>query len=203
MPKTYYLPTADRDFLIWFDHFINNLTPDFGVTESDMNGLKAANSDFHAKITNASNATALAKHATADKNESRQIAENLIRAEVRRIKARSNYSEGVGLQLGIQGSETNHDLSTASPDLNGIDQTGGAVAISFTKHKSDGVNIYCQRENDTDWVLLARATVSPYLDNRPLLNTGKPELRRYTAVFMVKDKEIGQYSKDLVVNCAP
>ena len=52
-------------------------------------------------------------------------------------------------------------------------------------------------------VLLGRATVSPFLDNRPLLQTGKPELRRYTAVFMLKDQEIGQYSDDLVINCAP
>ena len=56
---------------------------------------------------------------------------------------------------------------------------------------------------DFDWVLLSRATVSPFLDNRPLLQTGKPELRRYTAVFMLKDQEIGQYSDDLVINCAP
>ena len=36
-----------------------------------------------------------------------------------------------------------------------------------------------------------------------LLQIGKPELRRYTAVFMLKDKEIGQYTDDLVINCAP
>jgi hypothetical protein len=27
----------------------------------------------------------------------------------------------------------------------------------------------CQRENVADWVLLGRANVSPFLDNRPLL----------------------------------
>lgn len=42
-----------------------------------------------------------------------------------------------------------------------------------------------------DWVLLGRATNSPYVDNRPLLQIGKLELRRYTAVTMSKDKEIG------------
>lgn len=89
------------------------------------------------------------------------------------------------------------------PSLSGIDRTGGVVALSFTKSKSDGINIYCQREGDNEWVLLARATISPYLDNRPLLQIGKPELRRYTAVYMHKDQEIGQYSNDLVVNCAP
>ncbi len=203
MPKSTFIPNADHDFLIWIDHFIANLTPEYGVSESDLNALKAANTDFRAKTAHATDTAALAKQATADKNASRAIAETLIRTEVRRIKARSDYTEGKGAQLGIEGPEDTYDLSAAHPDLTGIDQTGGLVALSFSKYKSDGINIYCQRENDADWVLLARATFSPYLDNRPLLQIGKPELRRYTAVYMLKDKEIGQYSDDIVINCAP
>ena len=203
MPKSTFIPVADHDFLVWLDHFIANLTPEHGVSEADLMALKAASDDFHAKTALAGNAAATAKQATADKNDSRHAAETLIRAEARRIKARSNYSEGVGAHLGIEGPEYINDLATSSPNLNGVDQTGGMVILSFTKYKSEGINIYCQRENDTDWVLLGRATVSPFLDNRPLLQTGKPELRRYTAVFMLKDQEVGQYSHDLVINCAP
>ncbi|WP_262964879.1 hypothetical protein [Methylobacter psychrophilus] len=33
--------------------------------------------------------------------------------------------------------------------------------------------------------------------------TGKSELRRYTAIFMLKDKEIGKFSNDLIVSCTP
>jgi len=40
-------------------------------------------------------------------------------------------------------------------------------------------------------------------DNRPLLQPGKQELRCYTAIYMLKDKEVGQFSNDLVINCAP
>jgi hypothetical protein len=109
----------------------------------------------------------LAKQATADKNVSRHSIEIQIRAGVRRIKAHSDYTGEQGAHLGIEGPEHSSDLSTSSPDLNGIDQTGGLVALSFTKYKSDDINIYCQRENNADWVLLARATVSPFLDNRP------------------------------------
>ncbi len=203
MPKSTFIPTADHDFLVWFDHFLTNLTSEHGVSEPDLTALKAASDDFHAKTAFAGNAASIAKQATADKNDSRSNAETLIRAEVRRIKARTDYTEGLGAHLGIEGPEQINDLATSSPNLSGIDQTGGIVALSFTKYKSDGINIYCQRENDADWVLLSRATVSPFLDNRPLLHTGKPELRRYCAVFMLKDKEVGQYSNDLVINCAP
>jgi len=45
--------------------------------------------------------------------------------------------------------------------------------------------------------------MTPFADNRPLLQPGKPELSRYIAIYMVKDKEVGQFSNDLVINCAP
>lgn len=34
MPKSDYIPAPDHDLLVWLDHFIANLTPDYGVTKS-------------------------------------------------------------------------------------------------------------------------------------------------------------------------
>lgn len=202
MAKSTFIPQSDHDFLIWMEHFIANLTPDLS-TAADLAALKAAFEVFSSKITQSTAAAASAKQATAEKNDSRDNSESLIRAMAKQIKARNDYTDGLGAQLGIVGPEHLFDLTTAHPDLTGIDQTSGRVIIYFTKANSDGVNIYSQRENDTDWVLLIRATTSPYIDNRPLLQIGKPELRRYTAVYMLKDQEIGQFSDDLVINCAP
>ena len=172
MPKSTFIPAGDHDFLVWMEHFIANLTPATGATESDLAALKAASADFRDKTIHTNDTAALAKQATADKNASRESVVANTRAIVRQIKAGSNYSEGQGAQLGIVGPERTQDLATSHPDLSGIDQTGGRVALSFTKYKSEGVNIYSQRENDADWVLLARATVSPFVDNRPFLQTG-------------------------------
>ena len=206
MPKSDFIPTADNHFLVWLDRFIANLSPrmaDYALGDDDLAELKAFITDFHHKIASASDAAAAAKQATADKNDSRQATESKIRALVRRIKAHPAYSSGQGDYLGVEGPDISIDLSGAKPILSGVDQTGGQVALSFSKLKSDGINIYCQREGDHDRLLLARATVSPFLDHRPLLATGKPELRRYSAIYMQKDKEVGQFSDDLVVNCAP
>ena len=202
MAKSTFIPQSDHDFLIWMEHFIANLTPDLG-TATDLAALKAAFEVFSSKITQSTAAAASAKQATAEKNDSRDNSESLIRAMAKQIKARNDYTQGLGAQLGIVGPEHLFDLTTAHPDLTGIDQTAGRVILYFTKVNSDGVNIYCQREYDTDWVLLIRATTSPYIDNRPLLQIGKPEMRRYTAVYMLKDQEIGQFSDDLVITCAP
>jgi hypothetical protein len=65
------------------------------------------------------------------------------------------------------------------------------------------VIIYSKRDNDADFVFLARDTSSPYVDNRPLLAAGKPELRHYKAVYVQSDAEIGLFSDDVVVNCQP
>ena len=87
--------------------------------------------------------------------------------------------------------------------MSGTALSDGMVSISFSKYNSDGVNIYSKRDNDADWVLLNRANISPFMDVRPLLQIGNPELRDYCAIYVLKDKEIGHYSDEVVVNCTP
>jgi len=203
MPKSSFIPDPDHDFQAWLDHLMGNLTPDNGTSEADLIRLKAASDDFHLKTARMADAAALAKQATADKNASRQAAETLVRAEVRRIKARSDYTTGLGAHLGIEGPENTFDIITAKPDLNAVDKSGGLVFLSFSKYTSSGITIYSKRENDADWVKLARVTVSPYQDNRPLLQTGKLEMRHYTAVYMLNDDEVSQFSNEIAIGCVP
>ena len=198
-----YVPTGDNDFLVWFDHFVTKISTDTAIAPADLVALTAANADIHAKVAHVNDMAAQAKQATADKEDSRKNAESLVRAEVRRIKARSTYNDGLGAQLGIVGARDSHDLGASYPELNGVDLSDGVVSLNFSKYNSDGVNIYSKRDNDANWVLLSRASVSPFMDMRPLLQIGKPELRYYCAVYVLKDKEIGHYSNEVVVNCTP
>ncbi len=198
-----FVPTTDNDLLVWVDHFITQISTDNEIAAVDLAALTAGKADFHIKIDHLNDAAAQAKQATADKNDSRNNIVNLVRAEVRRIKARSTYTDGQGAHLGIIGARDSHDLSNSRPDLSGTDQTDGVVSLNFSKYNSDGVNIYSKRDNDVDWVLLNRASISPFVDNRPLLQVGKPELRHYSVVYILKDKEIGNYSDEVVINCTP
>ena len=59
------------------------------------------------------------------------------------------------------------------------------------------------RDGDADFVFLARDSSSPYVDNRSLLAAGQPELREYKCVYIQSDAEIGLFSNEVVVNCAP
>jgi hypothetical protein len=66
---------------------------------------------------------------------------------------------------------------------------------------------------NTHFKFLARDTIlaapesdeggPPYVDNRPMLSAGKPELREYKVVYVESDAEIGLFSDWVVVNCAP
>lgn len=65
------------------------------------------------------------------------------------------------------------------------------------------MNIYSQRDGDTDFKLLGRDSHPPFVDTRPLLVAGKPELRQYRAIFVVGDQEVSQFSDNLTINCSP
>ncbi|MDD2659225.1 MAG: hypothetical protein PHY54_06015 [Methylococcales bacterium] len=206
MSKADFIPHPDNDLLTWHDRFKATLTEraaEFGLSAQEVAAIDNDNQNLHAKITAAALAAANARHATSEKADTHAIAEANARALARRIKSHPAYTEATGTLFGIVGSEVIIDLTTAKPILYGIDQTGGIVSITYQKSISNGVNIYGQLETESQFTLLARNTLSPYIDSRPLLVAGKPELRRYSAVYVLNDKEIGLFSDELVINCAP
>jgi hypothetical protein len=206
LPKTDYVPRTDDALLIWHDQFKTTVTANittFGLLAGDATQVNTDNVDIHAKITAATSTAAIAKQATADKNTSRATLEKHARALANRIKAHPAYTAAYGELLGIVGPEDTTNLATSKPTLAGTPLIGGVVQLAFDKSVSEGVNIYARRGTEADFTFLARDTVSPYVDNRPLLAPGKPELREYKAVYVVSDAEIGLFSDEVVVNCAP
>ena len=69
----------------------------------------------------------------------------------------------------------------------------GTNELEFKLANREGENIYSRR---------ARDTVPPYMDNRPTLVAGKPEVAEYKAVF-VGGQEVSQFIDEVTVNCAP
>ncbi len=65
------------------------------------------------------------------------------------------------------------------------------------------MNIYSQREGESGFTFLARDTSSPYIDNRPCAVAAKPEVRKYKAIYVVGDDEIGLFSDEVPVVCQP
>jgi hypothetical protein len=206
MSKSDFLPSSDVEFAVWHDHFkgaVNSKAADTGLSAAELAQLEADNAELRNRIVAVNLAAAAHKQATAEKKEARSRIEAGVRAMARRIKAQAGYKPALGALFGIEGPVVSSDLSEAKPNLTGTDHTGGSVVLSFNKLQSDGVNLYSQREGDVDWVLLAHVGSSPFTDRRALLQIGKPELRRYSAVYVQKQQEVGQFSDEVVVNCAP
>ena len=208
MPKSDFIPRTDSDFLVWHDQFKTSVLAQaatFGLVAGDTTPITNDNTDIHAKVTSVNSTSAIATQSVADKNTSRANANKHARALAARIKAHPAYTVALGSLLGIEGPQDTTDLTTSKPTLAGVDQTGGVVELDFDKSISDGVNIYAKRDGDADFVFLARDTASPYIDNPDAsgLVATKPELREYKAVYVQSDAEIGLFSDEVVVNCAP
>lgn len=201
-----YIPRSDAEFALWHDTFriaAASVGATLGLAAADLTAINTDNATWHAKISAAENAAATAQQTARDKQAARRVIEQNVRALARRMKSSPAYTAALGEKLGIIGAEARADLSNGKPTLKAKALPRGVVEIGFQKSQSDGVNLYGQRGEETGFTFLARDTQSPYVDNRPLLVAGKPEVRQYKAVYVVSDAETGQASDEVVVTCQP
>jgi hypothetical protein len=203
--KTYkkLIPQKDQDLVNWGNNFADMPSDCCGLTEADLADFRTVSDDYRAKVAVADKALLASRQATAEKQTSRQVLEGVARPLIRRLKSHPDYTKGIGVKLGIEGSTTSHDINNAAPTLTARDMTGGSVELRFNMRGSDGVNLYYQREQEVEWTLLGRIMASPFQDIRALQTPGKLELRRYTAVYTQKTQEVGRFSEDVIVTCTP
>ena len=95
------------------------------------------------------------------------------------------------------------DLSQAQPALTVEAQNGGVMQIYFAKPHAEGVHIQCKLDGQADYSLLASATHSPFVDNRPPAVAGKPETRSYRAIYFYGTAEFGLMSAVVVATAIP
>jgi len=138
------------------------------------------------------------KAAVTKFNGSKKKTIETIRTYAARAKTSPDYTEEMGDELRIVGEEITIDPETAKPELRALLQ-GGLPEIKWKKHYADGVNIYCKRADEVDFSFLARDTASPYIDNRPNKESGKPEDREYIAYYVFDDQQKGLESDTVKV----
>ena len=108
------------------------------------------------------------------------------------IKRSPGYTEDIGLQLGIIGSEDSAVKDMPEFTLK-VERGAGCecVRVVFKKFGRQGVVVWCRRGAAGDWEQLGVDFTSPYLDERPLLVAGQPEVREYRLQFFVDDGPSG------------
>jgi hypothetical protein len=115
-------------------------------------------------------------------------------AFVQTIKASPFYTEAIGLQLGIVGAEdaTENPLPTFSLKSERGDGCQ-CVKVIFKKYGRQGVVVFSRRGGGA-WEMLAIDLASPYMDERPLLVAGQPEVREYRLQYYDNAAPTGEFT---------
>ena len=126
-----------------------------------------------------------------------------IQAFVATIKSCPRYTEAIGLQLGIVGEESTSEEEMPQFTLK-VERGGDCecVRVDFKKFGHEAVLVYCRRGGG-DWEKLAVDPKSPYIDARPLLVPGQPEVREYRLQFQDDDVPNGPLTPVQSVTVAP
>jgi hypothetical protein len=204
-----YIPRRDNDFLAWHDRFNTGVGANgatFGLSVEEIADLAAKNALAHMKFGASATADDTAMAATAAKRNARRLAESAARSFAQRITVHPACTDEMRRTLGILGAEAAPGGEGApyvpQPVLKGKALAEGGAQVSFEKRGFTGVKIYCQREGQAQSEFLAVDTSSPYVDNRALLVAGKPEVRKYKAIFMDGDETVGDFSAEISVTCS-
>jgi hypothetical protein len=171
MAKRDFLSKTQDAYIKWHNNLkasVAATTP--SRTATDVTTLAADNTDLNDSISNSrDNARALAK----------------------RIKVNLASTATLGEKLQIEGMEDSVDMKQQSPTRDMNKKSGSVLEVGFNKMSAEGVHIYTPRDGDARFTFLASETHSPYVDNRLLATSGKPETRKYEAVFFLGKAEIG------------
>ncbi|MBI3877534.1 MAG: hypothetical protein HY300_16510 [Verrucomicrobia bacterium] len=206
MAKNDYLKKVEADYLGQHDQFkaaAHDVGANVGFTAADLTAIDGDNSDLHAAISASNIADAVAQQKTKAKQTTIKNAKARHRALAQQAKKNPNYTPAIGEQMKIEGEEDTTDLSNSKPTLTGKALPHSAVNVGFDKGRSHGVSLYSQRGDETAMTPLATDRNSPYVDNRAPLVAGKPEVRKYTAIYLLGDDEVGLVSDVLTVVTQP
>ena len=112
---------------------------------------------------------------------------------IAKMKLSAGYTEAIGTDLGIVGSaETEKALPKFLTELM---QGAGCQCVKLTFYKYTHMGVHIEGRRGTGaWEFLGVDTESPYMDERPLLVAGVPEVREYRMRFWDKGTANGDWT---------
>jgi len=125
------------------------------------------------------------------------------RQRAERIKAHPAYTTAIGEDCRIIAPGPPPSGGTVQPSLTAKAETGFQVRLTFTMSGHDVLEIYAMRGAEADFTMLALDTSSPYIDGRPPLVAGTPEVRQYKARYRDGDLPVGDWSDIISITAQP
>jgi hypothetical protein len=121
---------------------------------------------------------------------------------IQRIKSNENYTEAIGNDLGITAitsSLTPADLAVLKPILT-VHLVAGQPTIEWQKGDADGIAIYSADGNTGVYNFLATDLHPNFPDKRPLPAAGQSLVRKYKAIYILGDEQVGQWSDEVSIS---
>jgi hypothetical protein len=194
MAKTDFIPKRDGDLDVFEENFVNKLTIHAAALAMDpalVTELKTGINSHRLAFSNMISKRAESKSSTEDNYNKKVGAVNDLRRAAKIIKSMKNYTSAIGDDLQIIGSDLPpEDVAQLKPVLS-TKVNGSSVLIKFRKGEADGIKLFSRRGPETEFLLLASTTQSPYVDNRQKTVGSLPEQREYYAVYFIDMSETG------------
>lgn len=220
MKHNFYLPTNDTGKVIWFENFYTKLlvyAAILGITPAQLADLEKDKKMFAAvvvalqtikdylkslatfkrEIANGTAAGAKDMPVPTMDTPPTAVTEgifNRVTSLIKVIKVNANYTETIGNDLGIIGTEINHDFDNAKPAPK-LSLRNSSVYVKWKKEQTDAVDIDADYGDGSGFAHIARVTTNHFVDPH-LPATGESKIYRYKLRFVVDDEQVGLWSDD-------
>jgi len=226
MTTTYFMPSTDSGKADLLDHF-SGAMPRYAtlldVSAVDMAALKADADAFRYALHAQTDVLAYSQHWTSYKNVLKDggsgtadwpitlafaspvppaVSPGVIArlaALAAHIKTHKNYTSAIGQDLWLIGSSQVVDTSTWKPILTIQNQAGHPIIV-WTKGQASAIEIWVDRGDGHDFVLLTINTEPNTTDTTPLPAAGASALWKYKAIYHLHDELVGQWSDVISVS---
>ncbi|MBK6915391.1 MAG: hypothetical protein IPH11_17635 [Ignavibacteriales bacterium] len=204
MPKQDYIPKLKPKLFTWVKSFLTNfptLAPGLGISAPSVTDLTNRLNDYLTAYTEmiSLRATYHAKVAEVKLKRKHAISEvGGVRSIVKIMKASSAYTLAVGESLQVELDAPVPDRNNMQPRFKAEVDANRIVKLFYKKGIASGVNAYCRREGEKDFIFIGTDSISPMLDPRPNL-TDQPEEREYYLIYVIDDVQVGKKSPILKV----
>jgi len=207
MPNKDYYPKAEGDLIPWLDNYYTKLgihATALDIPAAVVTQVQADLASAEQQLKNVAAAKNTWQAAVNAKDDVLGQVQKHVRDRVVIIKRHDNYTDTIGLDLGIigpsQGQLSADVLTNAKPDFTAT-VLPDMVRLDWTKGAFDGVIIQSKRGADTNFTAVDKDTISPYEDDRGNLTKDVPETRTYRMRYLYGDDEVGVWSDEVKVMC--
>ncbi len=137
-----------------------------------------------------------------NKERDEMIAANMatLRPAIQTIKKNSGYTESIGKDLRLIGTEIVIDKLTVTTAMK-LAKVPLGVDLKFTLEHCAGGNIYSKRAKESGYTFFKTVTHPHCIDTRSNIDPTMPEPRSYYVLLVINDLEVGIASPPQTINC--